>query len=116
VGKIMTRSVEGTSEFQVRSGEAFRLNRNFKLRARTLVAIHLPPGILSLEGAPLSELVRLSNEDATVGLMETEPGAGVAAIIVELKPGDEISLARSSEAIAYDGTEGGVIIFDAQAA
>lgn len=109
-------AAEGPTEFVVHSGEPFRLNRNFKLRARKLVAIQLPRAILSPEGTPLSEIVRLSNQDATVGLVEAKPGEGVAAIVFELKPGDEISLARSSEAIADDGTEGGVIVFDAQAA
>jgi hypothetical protein len=107
---------EGPTEFVVHSREPFRLNRNFKLRARKIVAIHLPRAILSPEGTPLSDIVQLSNQDATVGLLEAKPGGGVASIVFELAPGDEISLTRSAEAVADDGTEGGVIVFDAQAA
>lgn len=106
---------EGPTEFVVHSREPFRLNPNFKLRARKPVAIHLPRDILSPPGTPLSEIVVLSNPNATVGLLEAKPGEGVAAIIIELAPGEEIYLTRPSPVMVDDGTKNGVIVFDAQA-
>lgn len=102
------------AEFPVRSGEPFRLSRHLKLRARTLVAVHLPSAILSPEGTPLSEIVKLSNQETSVGLVQDASGGGVSSIIVELSAGDEIALTRSSEAIADDGSVGGLILFDAE--
>lgn len=83
----------------------FRLLAGQRLRAVSDFDLYVPAAILDPPGTPISELVILSNQNASVGLKKV-PGlpSKVSAIIVNMKVGDEVHLGRSAE-VAIDGLE-----------
>lgn len=98
-------SVPNRSPFPLQKGQRLRANAHLKM--------YIPAAILEPPGTPLSEIIQLSDQAADVELKEAPQRPGtVSAIIVVMKPGDEISLGRSAE-VAVDGVPEGQVAFEA---
>jgi hypothetical protein len=90
----------------------FPVLKGQRLRAVTKLAVFVPANILEPGGIPLKELIKLSDQNAYVGLQESSRRLGkIMSIVVYMKPGDEMCLGRSSE-IAVDGVREDGIAFE----
>ena len=88
------------AELTVQDGKPFSLSKGERLRATAYLKVYVPVEILEPPGTPLSELIRLPDQTADVGLLHAKDNPSkVMAIVVFLKPGDEISLGRSTEVV-----------------
>jgi hypothetical protein len=89
----------------VKNRVPFLSEKGERLRALSHLTVFLPKEILDAPGTRLGEIIQLSNDDADMGVTESAPGV-ISAIIVAMKPGDEISLGRSTEIAVDDVPEG----------
>ena len=88
------------AKLTVPGGKPFSLGEGERLRATADLKVYVPVEILEPPGTPLSELIRLSDQSADVGLLHAKDNPSkVVAIVVFLKAGDEISLGRSTEVV-----------------
>ena len=102
--RMAVKEVRNRIPFLMVAGERFRAASEFKL--------YIPAAILNPPGTAISELIFLSNEQTDIGLLEKPSAPGkAAAIIVNMKAGDEVSLGRSVE-VAVDGLQPNAVAFE----
>lgn len=96
----------------IRNRVPFDLPEGQRLRALAALTVFLPPQITNRFSSdmPMSSLLRLSNDQARIGVAKGPQGE-VSAIIVEMQAGDEITLGCSAQ-IAVDGVPEGQTAFE----
>lgn len=97
----------------VTANKAFLLSEGSLLRAHSLTVIAIPAEILR-EGAALSSIIELSNDDTRIAFKEAAKSSdGFVAILIELHSGETLRLNRSTEAIAV-GSASEEFVFDVE--